>query len=385
MAEDWSRRDFVKLGAAGVAAGLAASSLAAQEAKPLRVGFIGVGGRGNGLLNTVIGFKDIDIAVICDTDKGNLDRALNAVEKGKGKRPEGLGDSPYAYRKLLQRDDLDAVVIATPCFWHARMFIDCLAAGRNFYGEKPIAITTTEVRALQEARRKAPGVVLQIGCQWASHQARADVVKQVQQGAIGELIEGRFHRHNQWGSLGRWFNDRALSGDWMLEQAVHEFNLMYWVTQKHPIACYAVGRVNVVEPQNKARNVHDFYSAILEYEGGPVIHYTHGWIDPPGFGAMGARFVGTLGGLDLMPATIRLRGKEPIQGQGAVGDTPEHLRNFFEAVRAKKPEAVNCGFDNGIAASYIGLIIRKALDEKRRVTFEELVKDQQPFSPLPKE
>lgn len=383
-----TRRKFMEVGAVG--AGMLAvgvTHLEAQEAqqKPLRVGFIGVGGRGGGLLQTALGLPGVEIVAICDTNPARLSNAISLVEKRTGKPPQGYGEDrdPFAYRKLLERDDIDCLVIATPCNWHGRMYVDCLNAKKHFYGEKPIAITVREIEMIQEARKRNPDVVVQIGFQWAASMSRADIVRKIRDGMIGELIEGRFHRYNGWGSLGRWFNRRELSGDWMLEQAVHEFNLLWWVTQAHPIAAYARGRRNVVEPENKERNITDYYTAVLEYPNGFIVHYTHGWISPPGYTGMSCRIIGTKGGADILDCTMQLRGQQqPIRGEGPGGDTREHMQNFFDAVKARDPKTVYAGIENGIAASYVGLMIRKSLDEGRRVTFEEMLQDREELPPL---
>jgi myo-inositol 2-dehydrogenase / D-chiro-inositol 1-dehydrogenase len=390
MGDGLTRRDFLKVGTAGVALGLAGSTLgggaAAQAPDRLRCGFIGVGGRGSGLLREVLGLDVVDIVSICDIEPGNLQRACDVVEQAAGRRPEAVGAGPYEYRKLLKSPEIDCVVIATPCYWHARMYVDALEAEKPFYGEKPIAITAREIKLLEAARKAHPNVVVTIGFQWAASRARADIVKRVKAGEIGDLLEGRFHRYNNWASLGRWFNDRALSGDWMLEQAVHEFNLIWWVIGAHPLSAYTLGRENVVEPENKERNVTDYYATLLEYPNGLMVHYAHGWISPAGYTGMNTQFVGKLGGCDVLGQTIQLREEtENRQGQGPGGDTKEHLARFFECAKAKTPEAVFAGVENGIAASYIGLMIRQSLYEKKRVTFEEMVEDKTPLPPLPKE
>jgi myo-inositol 2-dehydrogenase/D-chiro-inositol 1-dehydrogenase len=385
MSDAVTRRNFLKVGSAAVALGLAGSALRGQDAaQPLRCGFVGVGGRGTGLLKSVLGFEDVDVVSICDTTPNNLKRGCDLTEEAKGKRPQALGAEPYEYRKLLDPNALDCLVMATPCFWHSRMYVDALEAGMHFYGEKPMAITAKGVKWIQDARAAHSDVVVQIGFQWGGSPARAETIEKVQQGEIGDLVEGRFHRYNGWASLGRWFNDRRLSGDWMLEQAVHEFNLMWWVTQTHPLAAYTVGRSHLIEPDNQERDVTDFYTTILEYPNGLVIHYSHGWIDPPGFGGMSTRFIGTKGGIDVLGCNLRFHGKkEPWKSEAPNGDTREHLRNFFDSVRAGKPDMVNCGIGNGAAASYVGLLIRKSLDEKRRVTFEEMLDDTLDLPPLP--
>lgn len=383
MLERMERREFLKAASAALVFGALSSSINSQS-KELRCAFIGVGGRGTYLLRETLKLPNIRVVVICDINEGNRERAVAIVQESQKHRPEALGDKGvFHYRDLLSRDDIDCLVISTPCNWHATMYVDALNAGKHFYGEKPIAITMNEIRAILEARKKNPKVVVQIGFQWCAHQGRADVVRKVHEGEIGDLLEGRLHRYNNWVSLGRWFNKRELSGDWMLEQAVHEFNLIWWVTRSHPVAAYAIGRRNVLEPNNSERNVTDYYTALLEYPNGLVVHYSHGWISPQGFTGMSAHFIGTKGAVDVLGAYIALRDKkERISGQGQPGDTLEHLRNFFDAVREGNPNSVYCGIDNGVAASYVGLLIRLSLDRGSKVTFDDLMNLDDGWSPL---
>ncbi len=223
MSERMGRREFLKAASAAVALGAFSSSNA--QPRELRCAFIGVGGRGTYLLRETLKLPNIRIVAVCDINDQNRERAIAIVQEAQKHRPDALGDKGvFHFRDLLARDDIDCLVIATPCNWHATMYVDALNAGKHFYGEKPLAITMNEIRAILEARKKNPRVVVQIGFQWGAHQGRADVIRRVHEGEIGELLEGRFHRYNNWGSLGRWFNKRELSGDWMLEQAVHEFN-----------------------------------------------------------------------------------------------------------------------------------------------------------------
>ncbi|MCX8037637.1 MAG: Gfo/Idh/MocA family oxidoreductase [Candidatus Sumerlaeia bacterium] len=381
MTRSIGRRSFIRMGAGATLAAAVAQRAPAASNEPLRVAFIGVGGRGTTDLNQAMNAANIEVVAICDITPENLKRALDMVEKKTGKRPEGIGDYPYAYRQLLTRKDIDAVVIATPCYWHEVMYADALAAGKPFYGEKPLAITAKGVKALQEAAKSNPKVVVQIGFQWGAHPSRRDIIGKVRQGLIGELLDGRFRRLNGWDSHGNWYTRRAESGDWMLEQAVHEFNLMWMVTQAHPKTCVAVGRSGIIP----GRDTTNYYTAILEYEGplkNLVLHYSHGWIEVPGFkkNTFEAEFVGTRGAVDIMAATATLRekdasGKTQVAGEGGEGDTAEHFANFFECVRNGTPEKAYCGIANGVGATMIGLIIRTSLEQKRPVTLDEALAD----------
>jgi len=393
MSEPVSRRDFLRASAgAGLAAALSSSRALGvaqpEKGKPLRVAHIGVGGRGTHLLRAVLGIPGVEVVAICDINPANRDRAVALVEKRSGKRPEAACRGPYDYRKILARDDIHCVVIAVPCYWHSTMYIDAINAGMHFYGEKPLAITAWGVKAVNEAYKKNPKVVMQIGFQWGSHPARRDIINQVRDGLIGELLDANFQRLNGWGGPGgpgSWYRDRNLSGDWMLEQAVHEFNLMWMVTKTHPVSCFTAGRRGIVPGYNTV----GYYTTVLQYPESLknlVVHYTHTWIEVPKFdrGGFRAQFVGRKGALDVMGAYVRLRrGAKRIDGKGGAGDTREHLENFFDCVRAGTPEKTHCGIENGTAASYIGLMIRQSLEAGRPVTLEETLKDTR-MPPVPK-
>ncbi len=392
-----TRRELLRRGAgAGLAAGLGLRGVvlaspgeesAKSEKKVLRVAHIGVGGRGSGLLDNVLAIEGIQVVAICDLNPQRRERAQDRVERASGRRPEGSGYAPYDYRKLLSREDIDCVVIATPCYWHSTMYTDALNAGMNFYGEKPLAITASGVKSVLAAHAKNPKTCVQIGFQWGAHEGRKEIFQRIQKGEIGELLQGRFQRLNGWDGHGGWYADRKLSGDWMLEQAVHEFNLLWSSIRKHPLKAYTVGHSGIIP----GRDTTNYYTTILTYPGRLVVHYTHGWIEVPGFPGDGMRteFIGTDGGADILGAFIQLRraprgGSARIEGKGG-GDTREHFMNFFDSVRAKIPEKTNCGIENGAGASYIGLMIRKALELGREVTFEETMSDTQkpPVPPEP--
>lgn len=143
MSSRMTRRELLKVGAA--AGALAASAhfpaFAQQSPKTIHMGFIGVGARGTGLLNVALSMAGVEVPAICDISEPNLNRALTIVEKARGKRPEGYSKGPMDYRRLLQRDDVDAVLIATPMQLHSQMSVDALRAGKHVLSEVAAAIT----------------------------------------------------------------------------------------------------------------------------------------------------------------------------------------------------------------------------------------------------
>lgn len=141
-----SRRGF--LATSGMATLLAAGApLAAQaqtSANPVRIGVIGVGGRGTALLQVMLHLPDVEVPAICDIDAEHLDRAVQIVESVLGNTPEGYQEGPYDYQRMLERDDLHAVLLTTPAEWHAEMAVDAMKAGKHVGSEVPGAKTMEE-------------------------------------------------------------------------------------------------------------------------------------------------------------------------------------------------------------------------------------------------
>jgi predicted dehydrogenase len=143
----------------------------------IRTGHIGVGGRG---MSHVEGFVDHAVAV-CDVDQTHLAEAVQFL-KGKGREVEAYGD----YRRLLDRKDIDAVIIATPDHWHALPTIDACAAGKDVFVEKPLSLTVVEGRKMVEAARRHKRIV-QTGSQQRSDPLFRQAVEMIRSGRLGRL------------------------------------------------------------------------------------------------------------------------------------------------------------------------------------------------------
>jgi ornithine cyclodeaminase/alanine dehydrogenase-like protein (mu-crystallin family) len=122
--------------AAAAGLGLAASSTAraaAPASDRVQVGFIGLGGQGTNRLNEFMRQNDVDAAAVCDLDSQHLERAAALVEKQQGRKPATFHD----FRKLLELNDVNVVVNATPDHWHTLVNIAAVKAGKDVYSEKP--------------------------------------------------------------------------------------------------------------------------------------------------------------------------------------------------------------------------------------------------------
>ena len=182
------RRDFLK---SGVAAGLALSTtpaiLKGQDDRMVNLGFIGIGGRGTGMLKTTMRLPNVRVTAVCDTFAPNLKAAQELVEKTQGTRPEGYGEHELSYLKLLERDDLDGVVICTPWELHIPMSIAAMKAGKYAASEVGPASAVDEcwelVNTYEETR--VPMMLLENYCYFRYNMA---VLNMVRQGIFGEVI-----------------------------------------------------------------------------------------------------------------------------------------------------------------------------------------------------
>jgi len=178
---DPSRRAFLAASTAA-AAGLARG----QDARPatpseaIRLGFIGVGGMGSGLLKTFRGMPDVRVAAVCDVYEPHLLRAKEAA----GGKVEAYGD----FRRVLDRKDVDAVVVATPDHWHAIPTILACQAGKDVYCEKPLAGRIAEGRAMADAAAKFSRVT-QMGNLIHAGENYRRVVEVVRSGVLGPIFK----------------------------------------------------------------------------------------------------------------------------------------------------------------------------------------------------
>ncbi|HPC60118.1 MAG TPA: Gfo/Idh/MocA family oxidoreductase [Verrucomicrobiota bacterium] len=184
-----NRRNFLKLGAAGVA-GITLGGYAAEFADPKkRVGLIGSGWYGKVDLLRLIQVAPVEVVSICDVDKRMLAGAVEIIaSRQASKRPPRTYTD---YREMLKERDLDLVLIATPDHWHALTAIAAMEAGADLYLQKPISADIAEGQAILATARRLKRVV-QVGTQRRSTphliEARDNIVKEGKLGKIG-LVE----------------------------------------------------------------------------------------------------------------------------------------------------------------------------------------------------
>lgn len=185
-----NRRDFLKLTAlTGLSFYLSPAFSMAQEVKKptARIGLIGVGLRGCSHLELLLARNDVVVPAICDIDPERIEVAKSMIRKAGKKDPEVYTGSEWAWEKLLQRTDIDGVVIATPWLWHTKMTVGVMKAGKYAGVEVSAATTLDEcwdlVNAYEETR--VPMMILENVCYRRDIMA---VLNMVRQNVFGEIL-----------------------------------------------------------------------------------------------------------------------------------------------------------------------------------------------------
>jgi predicted dehydrogenase len=220
-----SRRDFLKTSALATAAAapyFAPASVFGASAPSNRVALacIGVGNQGFPVMQRFLDNKECQVLAVCDVNRGSngykdpkhfygREPAKKEVEKHYGKdRDSGSYKGCKAYvdfREILQRDDIDAVVIAAPDHWHSEMTVRAAEAGKDIYCEKPLGLTIGDQQAMVKAVRNN-NRILQTGSHERSNPNVRRMVELVQGGAIGEVkrVIANIGRHNMIGPGPGW-------------------------------------------------------------------------------------------------------------------------------------------------------------------------------------
>jgi predicted dehydrogenase len=168
-----------------------------SPANKVRIAVMGVNSRGLYLALAFAKLKDVDVAYICDPEQNALNKAVEAVEKIAGRKPQAFVD----IRKLVEQKDFDALVIAAPDHWHAPAAIMALQAGKHVYVEKPCSHNPKEGELLVAAQKKYNRSV-QMGSQRRSFTNVQNMIRKLHEGVIGRVYFAKGWYSNQRASIG---------------------------------------------------------------------------------------------------------------------------------------------------------------------------------------
>ena len=280
-----SRRDFLKTAAVAVAAGGARPAKAApallsnpSPGSTVHYGFIGTGTEGCSLLKQLSTIPAGRCIATCDIYAPNLKRGVETI----GSNPQTYTGSPTEYRRMLERKDMDAVLIATPLNMHAQMVIDALNAGKHVFVEKTMYFKEEEGDAIRKAAQANSKQVVQIGLQRRSSVLYNVAMQMIRKGALGKVmfVRAQWHRNNNWRRpvhdprLERqinWRMYREYSGGLMAELASHQVDVANWAFGSEPVSVVGTGGIDYWKD---GREVCDNIEVIFKYPGGRKMTFT---------------------------------------------------------------------------------------------------------------
>lgn len=268
---DLPRRDFLKTAAAVTGAWAlspAGSPAILGDPSPsgvVRYGVIGTGAQGCNLLRYLATMPEGRCVATCDVYAPNLKKGVEAI----GSNPQTFQD----YRQLLDRSDVDAVLICTPLNLHASMAIAAIEAGKHVFVEESLFLREPEGQQIQKAADLHPKQVLQVGLQRRSSALYKVAMQMVRKGAIGRVlfIRTQVHLNNNWRRpvpdvreerLINWRMYRESSGGLLAELASHQIDVANWAIDAEPVSVVATGGIDYWKD---GRETYDNVQAIFEY------------------------------------------------------------------------------------------------------------------------
>ena len=383
-----TRRSFSKMsaGAAAAMAGIKGASAAIRTSPVspndrLTVGLIGAGGMGMGDLRDMLRIPEVDCLALADVDTRRVEKNRSAVEKIRGKKPEGYQD----FRRIIERKDIDMVIVGTPDHWHALPTILACQEGKDVYCEKPLATSIAEGRVMVRAAEKY-GRIVQVGTQQRSAGHFRDAVEYVQSGKLGKIRHVRAWAYIDWtGSLGnppnekppaevdydmwlgpatlrpfnparfhftfRWFWD--YSGGLMTDWGAHMVDVVMWAMNEDPVGAMATGGKygypdDIMETPDTQQSIVEFPSFSMTWE------HMLGCGQGPWEREHGCEFHGEdgilvvdRGGWEVHPETSAIGKPQyyrmtPVPRQPASTDYHfAHVKNFVDCVKSRQQPVAN--------------------------------------------
>jgi predicted dehydrogenase len=397
-----SRRAFVARSAAAAAAAATAAAFpaatfpaAAWARVPganarVRLGVIGTGGRGRDVMGAFLRQPGVEVVAVNDVWTTAAEQARAAA----GGRAEILAD----YRRLLDRKDVDAVLIATPDHWHAPMAVDACRAGKDVYIEKPLTHRAEEGHRIARAVREH-GRVMQVGLQQRSGPHYLDAKRRFfDSGQIGKVTYVRTWWHgNSWHLRRPDFTAQPAGLDWKQWlgpaadrpfdarqfwnwRAYFDFGggtitdlFTHWIDVAHlflgddvPLAATAAGGVFHYDD---GRTAPDTVNVLLQYPRGWTASF-EATLAPGGRGAA-VELVGTGGSLLIDRGQYTFTpagGAAPVTAKAEGDMTEAHVRNFLDCVASRR--APNSDVVSGHRSALASLLGKQAYVERRRVAFD---------------
>ena len=351
----------------------------------IRYGIIGTGMMGCEHIRNIMEIDDARVVAISDPDERSRGWGLLC----SGEDPD-LGVYPD-HREMLERADIDVVLVASPNHTHARVMADVFATDKHVMLEKPMCTTIEDCRTVVQGAASHPGVV------WVAMEYRyltpaARFLREIAEGRVGELkmLSIREHRHPFLPKVGDWNRFNRNTGGTLVEKCCHFFDLMNLAIGAMPVRVYGSGGqdVNHLDElcDGETPDILDNAYVIVDYQNGCRAHLDLCMFAESSRNEQELVATGPGGKLEcfIPEGTIRIGTRkfkdfkeievgpdERVRYQGFHHGASylEHL-DFLDAIRTGSPPRVTAW--DGLLAVAVGIAAHRSIDEGRPVLLEEL-------------
>jgi predicted dehydrogenase len=286
------RRKFLGAAVAASAMFIAPSRVRGTSANSaVRVGLLGCGGRGTEDATNLLDTGGARIVALADLFQDQLDAAhahFDEIQRAKGFSAidsSQLFVGPDACRQIASSKEVDAVVIATPPYFHPQHLEAVVAGRKHVYLEKPVAVDVPGALRVIEIGKRAEGQLsLDVGFQIRDCPPFVELVRRIHAGALGKIVCGEAHYFASyidrpaWPTaspterrLRNWIYDRELSGDIIVEQNIHVIDICNWILKAHPLKAFATGG-RLGRPTDG--DVYGNYNTVFQYPDGVDVTFS---------------------------------------------------------------------------------------------------------------
>ena len=257
----------------------------APDGRELKAGLVGCGGRGRGaMINFLDSGPNLKVVALADVFQDRIDKAKEVLKEKNLEVPDEkcfLGFD--AFRKVID-SGVDVVILATPPHFRPEHFEACVTARKHVFMEKPVAVDPVGARSIMSSAKKAEGLDLKVvtGTQRRHQRDYIETYKKIMGGAIGDIVSANCY----WNQSQLWYRDRQqgwsdmefmirdwvnwcwLSGDHIVEQHVHNIDVIHWFTGMHPVKAVGFG----AKHRRVTGDQYDMFSVDFVYENGMHVH-----------------------------------------------------------------------------------------------------------------
>jgi myo-inositol 2-dehydrogenase / D-chiro-inositol 1-dehydrogenase len=430
-----TRRSFVKTSA--VAGGALATAIhfphvanAAAAGDKIKIGWVGCGGRGTGAANQALNAdSNVEMWAMGDIFQDKIDSGLESLKKEQAKNPEKVNVAPQrqftgldAFQKVLN-SGIDVVLLTTSPGFRPQHIKAAVEAGKHVFAEKPMAVDAPGVRSVMESIKlaKQKNLALVDGFVWRWTTANRDAFAKIHDGAVGDIkaiyssyYGGAVDRYPKWNrtntktdlewQIRRWYYFNWLSGDHIVEQAVHSIDKLLWAMKDEPpesvictggrqmrggalpVGSYLLGKpdgttAEIESAGGEYGNIYDHFAAEYKWASGVKgyhfcrqIDRTHGAVTEQVFGTKGV-YEGESGSKrHIITGENRWRWNGDKTQNGYQTEHDE----MYASIRAGKP--LNTG-DRFIKTTMTAIMARMAAYTGKEITWEMALNSKEDLFP----